>query len=182
MPLPKPKSDFSVSASKRVLLGLGVLAGTFGLMTCNALAEGSAHAPSTTTVAESTTPASQPGLSRLDLNKDLGNVKIVPNTDDAAITAVKHNKDKLVVAIVYGTKPRYKPATLEERLTDLARAHGSRDNVEFFLQPGRGPNTVFGLYYDEMVQRPVKLDEIVDETKRAARYLAIENGRYIPGQ
>ncbi len=103
MPLPKPKSDFSVSASMRALIGLGILAATFTLMISNALAEDSARAHKAPTIAA--------------------------NTVSPMVQAVKFGRageNNIAVMLYYGTGNRTPPGRAGQMVVDAVKRAGKR--------------------------------------------------------
>ncbi|KCZ61429.1 hypothetical protein [Hyphomonas atlantica] len=97
-------------------------------------------------------------------------ISYVENADNAATAWNAIHPEGIGVAVYMGTETDLTPEQLRTGLTNIANSGGIED-IEFFFEQNDVPHTGFALYYDDVFEGPLNLDEIIPSTQKAARYL-----------
>lgn len=97
-------------------------------------------------------------------------ISFLSSADDAATEWNESNPDGIGIAVYVGTQADLTPEQLSTGLTNVANA-GGVENIRFFFEQNDAPYTGFALYYDDVFEGPLDLDEIIPSTQKAARYL-----------
>ncbi len=97
-------------------------------------------------------------------------ISFTANADDAATEWNESNPDAIAVAVYLGTETDLTPQQLTTGISNIAASEGV-GNVQFFFEQNDTPANSFALYYRDVYDAPIAMDDIVTKTREAAGYL-----------